>query len=697
MSATSLSVEPILNIQDLTVAYHQDGQLLEAVRDVSLVINAGEKYGLAGESGSGKTTLILAVMRYLGSNGSITSGEIHLGDVNMRFLDDQQLRQIWGQEIALVPQDPQSSLNPSLRIGEQLAEVIRLQPDYSGRDAAAQSIRWLTRVRLPNPERVAASYPHQISGGMQQRVLIAMALSTSPKLLVLDEPTTNLDVTTQAVILDLIDELAHGHEMAILYVTHNLGVIAKYCDRVGVMYAGELVEEAETQVLFAKPLHPYTQGLLDSVPQLGDTKDQLVLRPIAGQIPALGQAPSGCVFRPRCPIAIDICSMQPQLFPAGGSHSSRCHRWQDIKREEVDAHQVPSTSAGAPVGSRRGSAITLEVESLSVSFPIQRSLGDVISRKPVRSVNAVNDISLEITPGSTLGLVGESGSGKTTIARSLMGLQSTTAGSIRLHQVELPDQLSKRDLEVLRQLQIVFQNPGEALNPHLTIAETLRRPFIRLLGISKQEANARVEDLLAAVHLPAAYLSRYPGQLSGGEIQRVALARAIASNPALLILDEPISSLDVSVQAAILNLVGELQGVHCNSLLFISHNLAVVGYLADQTAVIYVGNLMELSGQGELFKPPHHPYTEALISAIPSIDPSEKNKPIHLEGDVPDPVEIPGGCPFHTRCPRYLGEVCASQIPSWQVDPGTNKSIFCHIPLETLSADQDHLDISRTG
>jgi peptide/nickel transport system ATP-binding protein len=682
---------PILSISNLTVAYRHDDRMLEAVRDVSLQIKSGETYGLAGESGSGKTSLVLAVMRYLGSYGEIVNGDIHLGDLNLRSLTDQELRRVWGHQIALVPQDPQSSLNPSLQVGEQVAEVLRQQPGISEPEVQEQSIEWLHKVRLPDPERVAGSYPHQISGGMQQRVMIAMALSTSPSLLVLDEPTTNLDVTTQAVILELIDELVQGHEMGILYVTHNLGVIAHHCDRVGVMYAGELIEEADTKALFSKPLHPYTQGLLDSIPQLGDTKEHLQLRPIAGQIPAIGEIPLGCVFCSRCPIAIDICSERPPLYPAGDSRSSRCHRWQEIYREEISTHQSLPTAATAQENTPSQSTKTLEISNLSISFPIQRSLGEMFSGKPARAVNAVNQISLEIPPGCTLGLVGESGSGKTTIARSIMGLQKISAGNIKLHQVELPDQLSKRDLETLRQLQIVFQNPGEALNPHLTIGETLRRPFIRLLGLSSLEAEGKVGELLAAVHVPLDYTKRLPGQLSGGEIQRIALARAIASNPDLLILDEPISSLDVSVQAAMLNLVGELQADHQNSLLFVSHNLAIVGYLADQTAVIYAGYLMELSGQGELFTPPHHPYTEALISAIPQIDPYGSVKPIHLEGDVPDPADIPSGCPFHTRCPRFLGEICATKIPPWQVDRNTNKSIFCHIPLEELSASQVHM------
>ncbi len=373
---TSSAKKPILNITNLSVAYQQGDQMLEAVRDVSLQINSSETYGLAGESGSGKTSLVLAVMRYLGSRGSITKGEIHLGELNLRSLDDQELRQVWGREIALVPQDPHSSLNPSIRVGEQLAEALRQRPGLSEPDVKTQSIEWFHKVRLPDPERVAASYPHQISGGMQQRVLIAMALSSSPRLLVLDEPTTNLDVTTQAVILELIDELVDGHEMAILYVTHNLGVIAQYCDRVGVMYAGELVEEAETNALFSTPLHPYTQGLLESIPQLGDTKDRLQLRPIAGQIPVIGQTPSGCVFRTRCPIAVDICSEKPPLYPSGEFRSSRCHRWQ----KSTGARSTLTRSCQLLHQSRYKSPRSLEARWRLITYPCPSPSSALLAR-----------------------------------------------------------------------------------------------------------------------------------------------------------------------------------------------------------------------------------------------------------------------------------------------------------------------------
>ncbi len=682
---------PILDINQLTVAYQHEGVWLEAVREVSLRIEAGEIYGLVGESGSGKTTLILAVMRYLGENGVIRAGEIFLRDTNLLSLPETEMRQVWGKEITLVPQNPLSSLNPSMQVGDQLAETLRHQLDLNPLDAQQRSIEWLERVRLPDPERTAKRYPHQMSGGMQQRVLIAMALCTEPQLLVLDEPTSNLDVTTQAVILDLIGELMQGRDTGVLYVTHNLGVVAQVCDRVAVMYASELVEQAATQELFSKPLHPYTQGLMDSIPQLGETKEDIQLRAITGQIPAIGKRPSGCIFRTRCPIAIEICETRPPLFPSGESRSSRCHRWDEIEGGSISARQIMHAEKSKKSPEYSDESPTLAVERLKVHFPLRRSFSEWVRGEERKTVRAVEGVDLEISPRRTLGLVGESGSGKTTVARAVMGLEGKTEGAIDLLTISLPDKLSQRQLETLRLLQMVFQNPEGALNPYLTVGESLRRPLINLLNLSAVEADAQVAVLLQAVQLPPEYARRLPGQLSGGELQRVAIARAFASNPKLLVLDEPVSSLDVSVQATILNLIGELQSDHGSSLLFISHDLAVVGYVADQIAVVYLGSLMEVSDSHELYKTPHHPYTEALLSAIPSIDPTEESEPIHLQGDIPNPVDHPAGCPFHTRCPRYLGEICATQSPAWQINDETGKRIYCHIPLDELSSLQKQM------
>jgi peptide/nickel transport system ATP-binding protein len=680
---------PVLELKNLTVAYRQDQNWLAAVQDVSLCIEAGQTYGLVGESGSGKSTLVLAVMRYLGENGAVQGGKIELQGQDLLALDEAQMRKVWGRQVAMVPQNPLTSLNPAIQIGEQMAEALRYQIGLSAAEAHRQTLALLKRVHIPDPQRVAASYPHQLSGGMQQRVLIAMAISTEPTLLILDEPTTNLDVTTQAVILDLVGELIEDNEttggMAVLYVTHNLGVVAQICDQVGVIYAGELVEEALVKDLFANPIHPYTQGLLNSAPLPGQSKYTLPLQSIPGQIPQLGKHPSGCIFAQRCPLVIEICDQRPALTQIEAEQRVRCHRWEEIFAGKVQAWQPNVVTVPMVAAAEGEQAQMLTLQSVSVQFPVRRSLGEVLRREPHQMVQAVREVSLGIKPGETLGLVGESGSGKTTLARVVVGLIEKSAGSIELLTVELPGRLSQRPVGSLRHLQMVFQNPEEALNPHLTVGESLRRPLITLQGYSPQDADRKVGALLQAVRLPPSYKNRLPGQLSGGEKQRIAIARAFAANPELLITDEAVSSLDVSVQAAVLNLLDALQREHNTSLLFISHNLAVVGYLADRIAVMYLGNLVEIADSTTLFQPPYHPYTEALLSAIPSGDPEMETTPIHLEGEIPSLVEVADGCPFHTRCPRYLGELCAAEMPPWQTDDRTGKRYRCHIKPDDLS------------
>jgi len=677
---------PILSITDLTVAYRQGQQWLPAVRDFSLQVERGQTYGLVGESGSGKSTVALALMRYLSEAGRVLSGEITFDGRDLLGLSPAEMRQIWGAELALVPQDPLSSLNPSLRVGEQLAEVLRLHLDLSNAVAEARAVELLELVRIPDPGRVAGNYPHQISGGMQQRVLIALALSTEPAFLVLDEPTTALDVTTQAAILDLFRDLIRTRDTAALYVTHNLGVVSQICDRVAVLYAGELVEDASTRALFRQPLHPYTLGLIESVPQLGQDKQVARLQAIPGQIPALGERPPACIYADRCPLAIEIChDERPALETAAEGHRVRCHRWPEIMAGEISA----ASEEGAilpPRTAEEGEAL-LALADVAVYFETNRSLADIVRRRPAGRVSAVDGVSLEIGRRRTLGLVGESGSGKTTLARAVIGLEEISTGEMALLGVSLPSGLSERSLAMMRRLQIVFQNPEDALNPYLTVGQTLRRPLLRMRGVDPAEVDDMVARLLEDVRLPSTYARRLPGQLSGGEKQRVALARAFAANPDLLICDEPVSSLDVSVQASVLNLIDTLQQEHESAVLFISHDLAVVAYLADEIAVIYAGNLMEVAGTGTLLAPPYHPYTEALLSAIPLADPEAEQQQIRLEGDVPSPTAIPSGCPFHPRCPRFIGDICVEEIPPWRVTE-TGDRIFCHIPLAELQEKQ---------
>ena len=679
--------EPILQIEDLTVGYEQAGAWREAVRHVSLGIPPGQTCGLVGESGSGKTTLALATMRYLPEEGSVCDGEIWFRGENLLGLRSREMRKIWGSEMTMVPQDAQAALNPSVRLGEQVAELLRHKVGLMDSEARQRTLELFERVQLGDTERVRDSYPHQLSGGMLQRVLTAMAISTKPSLLVLDEPTSSLDVTTQAVMLDLFRGLIGGQQQtAVLYITHNLGVVAQIADRVAVMYAGDLVEDAPTGDLFRRPLHPYTRGLLDCVPRLGENKSEVDLRPIQGQIPSLEELPTGCIFQPRCPLAIDICEEYPPLYEAGSGRRSRCHRWEEIGHEEVSASQpVPE---GVLVQGADVEEDVLDIEGLKVHFTEGRTLRDLVTGKSSRKVRAVDGVSFDVGRGRTVGLVGESGSGKTTVARAVVGLAERTEGSVKLFDVELPAGLKGRTSDTFCCLQIVFQNPAETLNPYLSVGQILRRPLQRLRDQTPGELDQAVEDLLEAVHLSGEYASRLPGQLSGGEKQRVAIARAFAPRPDLLIADEPVTSLDVSVQASILNLFNELQAEHAIGTLFISHDLAVVGYLADTVAVIYLGQLMEVSEANSVFDPHHHPYTEALLSSVPLIDPQGEQEEIRLEGEVPSPSEGISGCPFHTRCPRIIGDICVEEIPPWRDISGTDKRVFCHIPEEELREEQ---------
>jgi len=711
----------ILVIDDLTIAYRHGDSWIDAVREFSLTLESGQTYGLVGESGSGKTTVALGIMRHLGEAGQVQSGKIEFAGQDLLTLAKSDLEDIWGRQLTLVPQDPLSSLNPSIPIGEQLAEPLRHHLGLSRTQAEEKALDLLAAVRVSDPERVYKSYPHQMSGGMQQRVLIAMALSTEPALLVLDEPTTALDVTTQAVILDLFRDLIQERETAALYVTHNLGVVARICDRVAILYASELVEDAAIGDLFHRPLHPYTMGLLDSIPKPGVNKKTTSLQAIPGQIPSLTDRPPGCVFAPRCALAIDICHQErPPLESIAsdldaGSRRIRCHRWPEIlsgsmalplpigdSSSKRDSHlegeplfKRDSHLEGDSHGQEPDGGLVLDLVDLNVTFDLRRSLSQLLSRTPAEQVRAVSGVDITIPKGKTLGLVGESGSGKTSLARAVIGLEASDSSKMRSLELDLPSGLSGRTKEMMGQLQIIFQNPDEALNPYRSVGDTLRRPLVKLRKMSGDEADREVIRLLASVRLPASYAQRRPDQLSGGEKQRVAIARAFAANPDLLIADEPVSALDVSVQASILNLLNELQTEHGIGTLFISHDLAVVGYLADEIAVIYAGFLMELAKSEDLFNPPHHPYTEALLSAIPQIDPDDTRDRIRLEGEVPDQVSVPEGCPFHPRCPRYrqlesrLSNLCPTQRPPWQ-ETETGKRIFCHIPAGEL----EHLQVS---
>jgi peptide/nickel transport system ATP-binding protein len=675
----------VLDVKNLWVSYATDDGPLDTVRNVSMQIRRGEIYGLVGESGSGKTTLARALVRYLPRNGSITRGSISLGGTDLLALPPQEIRKVWGSRITMVHQDPSKAINPSITVGEQIAEMARVHLGMSRAQASHKALEMLEKVQLPDPESVAGRYPHQLSGGMLQRILIATALTTSPQFLIMDEPTTALDVTTEAVILDLVRDLLREYQTAVLYITHNLGVIARISDRVGVMYAGELMEEGSIQQVFKQKLHPYTLGLLGCVPRINKSKLDIDLHTIPGYIPRPNALPKGCIFAPRCAIAQEACQQErPPLVEVADGHLTACLRWAEVAdkmqeivplektRENFDQQDVP---------------LLLDARNIEKQFKLRRSgLSNLFSWKP-DIVRAVDNMSIRVRKGATMGIVGESGCGKTTFARCIAGFEQATSGDIFLDGEALPYSIAQRSKSTLKRIQLVFQNPDASLNPQHPVGQSVGRPLVLLRNVLQSEIDQRVRELFEAVNLPAEYINRLPHELSGGEKQRVAIARAFAANPDLMILDEPISSLDVSVQASLMNLLSELQKAKGTSYLFISHDLAAVRHLSDWIAVVYLGRIWEIGSAEDVFAPPYHPYTEALLSAIPIPDPDIHQERIRLQGSVPSAVNIPPGCRFHTRCPRKIGPICETEDPPWQ-NVHRFHSICCHIPLEELTAMQ---------
>jgi len=677
-NAPSAGSDAALSLDRVTVSYHRDGRWLDAVRDVSLDVRPSETVGLVGESGSGKSTLALAVVRYLSANGAVRAGTIRLGGRDLLALPERELIRLRGAEVNLIPQDPLASLNPSIRVGEQIAEIVRRHAGGTRAAARASSHELLGRVRIADPARVARQYPHQLSGGMRQRVTIAIGLSTAPRLLLFDEPTTGLDVTTEAAILDLVAELLAAGDRSSLYISHDLGVVSRVADRIGVLYAGELVEVGGADGVFAHPRHPYTIGLLKSVPRIAPGAGADRLPSMAGAIPALDAIPTGCVFRPRCPWADEVCETRPTLETVDGERQVRCWRWDAVDGSR-DADPIPIAVARTAEPER---VPVLTTEELAVEFPSSRSVVDWIRRRPRRGVRAVESVDLTVDRGRTVGLVGESGSGKTTLARAVLGLEARTSGRVLLGDNPLPSGLRGRPRAMLRRLQAVSQDPDEALNPHASVGASLARPLRTLAGRSRSESRVDARALLERVGLPPAYAARAPGELSGGEKQRVAIARAFAARPELIVCDEATSSLDVSVQARVLNLLLELQAERGGSYLFISHDLAVVAHLADEIAVMYLGELMEIGETADVLAPPYHPYTEALLAAYPALG-RASGSVVRLAGEIPSPVDRPTGCPFQTRCPRRLGPICTDQTPPWRSGERGHR-ILCHIERDAL-------------
>jgi peptide/nickel transport system ATP-binding protein len=667
-----------LAIEHLTISYLRRNRVLPVLTDVSFRVEPGEAYGLVGESGCGKTTVAMAVMGYLPTNARIEAGRIMLQGVDLTTAGEALLRSLRGNRMAMVYQDAGSALNPSLTVGRQIAEVYRFHGGLDKAAAMEAAGGMLETVQIADPARMLRRYPHELSGGQQQRVMFAMALATNPDLLVLDEPTTGLDTTVEAEVLDLVSRLRSKFSASILFISHNLGIVARMCERVGVLYAGRLIEEGASREIFSDPRHPYTLGLLRCVPNRLMRKDAHRLDPIAGSLPPLGLSVEGCVYAPRCPIARARCRREdPPALASGPRRVSRCFYHAEVP-QIPKSEEALSEEALSSAGKIDRAGNLLRVEGLSKRYGAG-----------AYQVVALDDVSIELGAGEILGLVGESGSGKSTLAKCVVGLLEASRGTIGFAGQSLTRLADWRKAELRRKLQMVFQNPDTTLNPSHTARRILTRAA-RLLsaGGSAAEVARRVASLAAAVRLRPHHLDLRPSFLSGGLKQRVAIARAFAGSPALVLCDEPTSALDVSVQATILNLLVDLQASQGVAYLFISHDLGVVRYLADRIAVMYLGQIIEIGPAEDVFNPPHHPYTEALLSAMPTID-DDRGARIKLSGSMPNPANPPSGCRFHPRCPRFLGDICREKEPPWQQD-GAGHRYRCHIaPAELGPAQED--------
>ncbi len=682
---TDKAPTPILEIDNLSISFFTKAGEIPAVMDFSCKVMPGEAMGIVGESGCGKSTVALGIMRDMGNRGRIVGGTIKFMGRDMGEMSDRELRDIRGSQIAMIYQEPMASLNPAMKIGKQLMEVPIVHEKVSRDEAWKRALDMLKAVRLPDPERIMRSYPHQISGGQQQRIVIAMALLSKPKLLLLDEPTTALDVTVEAGIVELVKDLAKEFGTSMLFISHNLGLILETCDRITVMYSGEAVEAGGIREVFDHMRHPYTQGLFRSIPLPGADKNERPLIAIPGQLPLPHQRPKGCNFGPRCLHFVDgVCNANEiPMIPVVGRarHETRCVRsdvidWRkmpdDIKRHE-------RVKPGATV---------LKIDDLKKYYSL--AANEIFGGGETRVVKANETLSFEARESETVAIVGESGCGKSTLAKILLGLETATGGKVLLNgkPIEAVD-VESRDTRDIASIQMVFQNPFDTLNPSHSVGSQIMRTLEKFgMGNSEEERRGRMLELLDLVKLPRAFATRMPRQLSGGQKQRIGVARAFAGKPAVVVADEPVSALDVSVQAAVTELLMDIQREAKTTMLFISHDLSVVRYIADRVVVMYLGHIVEQGSTDKIFSPPYHPYTEALLSAIPIADTSVVKKHIVLEGDIPSAVNPPPGCPFQTRC-RYKGQVpgglCERDVPPIR-DLGDGHFVKCHLTDEALAS-----------
>jgi len=689
--------EPVLICKDLCISYYTRAGEIPAVVDFSLTVKPGETIGIVGESGCGKSTVAMAIMQYMGANGGIKSGSIRFKGRDLTLLNENELRSIRGSEISMIYQEPFASLNPSLKISTQLMEVPLAHEDISKDEARMRSVQMLADVNLPDPERVMESYPHQLSGGQQQRVVIAMGLLSKPSLLLLDEPTTALDVTVEAGIVKLIGDISKKFGTSQIYISHNLGLILETCDRVFVMYSGEVVEEGTIRSLFKSPKHPYTHGLFSCIPLPTTDKNAAPLKPIRGQLPLPFERPSGCYFGPRCDyFKKGLCDKDhfrmENVEGSAQDHRVRCLRYKDI--DHTKNLSLETVKESLKIGKR-----VLNVDAMKKYYEVKdSSFMALITGKTARFVKANEELNFTAHESETVAIVGESGCGKSTFAKVLMGLEIGTDGEIRHNGKDISDIVVRdRSTKQIRSLQMVFQNPFDTLNPSHSIGGQISR-VIRQFGIEtdKKKIFDRVMTLLDTVKLPRDFYFRKPRQLSGGQKQRIGIARAFAGNPSIVIADEPVSALDVSVAAAVTELLMDIQREHKTTLLFISHDLSVVRYLSDRIVVMYLGHILERGTTAEIFAPPYHPYTEALLSAVPIADPEITKRRIVLEGDLPSAMNPPKGCPFCTRCHRKIGDICDNELPKEQLVKDRHV-IKCHIPIKELSKIEPVIRMPKTA